>query len=90
MIIRHINDEFECIQFVCSAGTPNRLRRGESSTRGPFISQNSSVTEAPSDEVEQEQEVDDDAEPARVESYVILILPISNQHVEMLFRLHSY
>lgn len=48
------------------SGTPNRLRRGESTSRGPFISQNSSVTEAPSDEVEQEQEQDDDAEPARV------------------------
>lgn len=47
-------------------GTPNRLRRGESSTRGPFISQTSSVTEAPSDEVEAEQEADDDVEPARV------------------------
>lgn len=48
-------------------GTPNRVRRGESSSgRAPFISQNSSVTEAPSDEIEQEQEVDEDAEPARV------------------------
>lgn len=53
-------------------GTPNRLRRGESTTgRGPFISQTSSVTEAPSDEVEQEQEADDDAEPARVTSLVL-------------------
>lgn len=50
-----------------STGTPNRARRGESTTgRTPFISQNSSVTEAPSDEIEQEQEVDEDAEPARV------------------------
>lgn len=32
----------------------------------PFISQNSSVTEAPSDEVEPEQEGDEDAEPTRV------------------------
>ncbi|XP_037032790.1 potassium voltage-gated channel subfamily KQT member 1-like isoform X1 [Bradysia coprophila] len=49
------------------SGTPNRVRRGESSSgRTPFISQNSSVTEAPSDEIEQEQEVDEDAEPARV------------------------
>lgn len=47
------------------------MRRGESTTRGPFVSQNSSVTEAPSDEVEAEQEADDDAEPARVTSYVI-------------------
>lgn len=48
-------------------GTPNRGRRGESTSgRTPFISQNSSVTEAPSDEIEPEQEVDDDAEPARV------------------------
>lgn len=51
-------------------GTPNRMRRGESSTRGQFVSQNSSVTEAASDEVEPEQEADDDAEPARVTSYV--------------------
>lgn len=49
-------------------GTPSRLRRGESTTRGPFISQTSSVTEAPSDEVEQEQDADDDVEPARVTS----------------------
>lgn len=57
-----------------SAGTPNRLRRGESTSggRGPFISQTSSVTEAPSDEVEQEQEADDDVEPPRVTSYVHL------------------
>lgn len=45
------------------------MARGESSTsRGPFISQTSSVTEAPSDDVEQEQEADDDVEPARVTS----------------------
>lgn len=52
----------------CFTGTPNRGRRGgeSSSGRAPFISQNSSVTEAPSDEIEQEQEVDDDVEPARV------------------------
>lgn len=31
-----------------------------------FVSQNSSVTEAPSDEVEQEQENDDEQETARV------------------------
>lgn len=55
-------------RFFC-AGTPNRMARGESSTsRGPFISQTSSVTEAPSDDVEQEQEADDDVEPARVTS----------------------
>lgn len=46
-------------------GTPNRARRGES-VRGCFVSQNSSVTEAPSDEVEPEQEPDDEIEPARV------------------------
>jgi hypothetical protein len=34
--------------------------------RQPFISQTSSVTEAPSDEVEAEQEGDEDVEPARV------------------------
>uniref|UniRef100_A0A336MUT2 Potassium voltage-gated channel subfamily KQT member 1 n=1 Tax=Culicoides sonorensis TaxID=179676 RepID=A0A336MUT2_CULSO len=47
------------------AGTPNRARRGDS-VRGCFVSQNSSVTEAPSDEVEPEQEPDDEIEPARV------------------------
>lgn len=48
-------------------GTPNRARRGES-VRGCFVSQNSSVTEAPSDEVEPEPEpeADDEIEPARV------------------------
>lgn len=52
--------------FVCDkTGTPNRARRGES-VRGCFVSQNSSVTEAPSDEVEPEQEPDDEIEPARV------------------------
>lgn len=34
--------------------------------RQPFISQTSSVTEAPSDDVEAEQEGDEDVEPARV------------------------
>ena len=34
--------------------------------RQPFMSQTSSVTEAPSDEVEAEQEGDEDVEPARV------------------------
>lgn len=34
--------------------------------RQPFVSQTSSVTEAPSDEVEAEQEGDEDVEPARV------------------------
>lgn len=34
--------------------------------RQPFITQTSSVTEAPSDEVEAEQEGDEDVEPARV------------------------
>lgn len=41
--------------------------------RQPFISQTSSVTEAPSDEVEAEQEGDDDVEPARVTQYVMLV-----------------
>lgn len=49
--------------FNSIQGTPNRLRRGD---RGMFVSQNSSVTEAPSDEVEQEQENDDEQETARV------------------------
>ncbi|XP_055384258.1 potassium voltage-gated channel subfamily KQT member 1-like isoform X2 [Condylostylus longicornis] len=48
------------------AGTPNRVRKNEQITRAPFVSQNSSVTEAPSDEVEPEQEQDEDPEPARV------------------------
>ncbi|CAO1398778.1 unnamed protein product [Diamesa serratosioi] len=42
---------------------PQTGRRGR---ERPFISQNSSVTEAPSDEVEPEQEGDEDAEPTRV------------------------
>ncbi|XP_055591191.1 potassium voltage-gated channel subfamily KQT member 1-like [Uranotaenia lowii] len=48
-----------------AAGTPSRTRRNDPN-RGAFVSQNSSVTEAPSDEVEQEPEQDDEAEPARV------------------------
>ncbi|XP_037906052.1 potassium voltage-gated channel subfamily KQT member 1-like isoform X2 [Hermetia illucens] len=49
------------------AGTPNRVRKSDQiGGRGPFVSQNSSVTEAPSDEVEAEQEADEDPEPARV------------------------
>jgi len=35
------------------------------------------VTEAPSDDVEQEQENDDEAEPARVTTYKILYIVIS-------------
>lgn len=57
-----------CVQFgilLLFTGTPNRARRGES-VRGCFVSQNSSVTEAPSDEVEAEPEADDEIEPARV------------------------
>lgn len=41
------------------------MRRGESTNRGP-ISQNSSVTEAPSDDIDPDQDPDDDIEPARV------------------------
>lgn len=52
------------MNIVSLAGTPNRSRKIES--RGPFVSQNSSVTEAPSDEVEVEQEQDDEQEPVRV------------------------
>lgn len=52
-------------------GTPNRVRRGEPSTRGAFVSQTSSITEAPSDEVEPEQEGDEEQETARVTTYVI-------------------
>ncbi|XP_040162559.1 potassium voltage-gated channel subfamily KQT member 1-like isoform X3 [Anopheles arabiensis] len=48
-----------------SAGTPLRTRRNDPN-RGVFVSQNSSVTEAPSDEVEAEPEPDDEPEPARV------------------------
>ncbi|XP_065081234.1 potassium voltage-gated channel subfamily KQT member 1-like isoform X1 [Ochlerotatus camptorhynchus] len=48
-----------------AAGTPSRTRRNDPN-RGAFVSQNSSVTEAPSDEVEAEPEADDDPEPARV------------------------
>ncbi|XP_058833614.1 potassium voltage-gated channel subfamily KQT member 1-like isoform X2 [Topomyia yanbarensis] len=52
-----------------AAGTPSRIRRNDPN-RGAFVSQNSSVTEAPSDEVEAEQEAepeqDDEPEPARV------------------------
>uniref|UniRef100_A0A182M4I6 Potassium channel voltage dependent KCNQ C-terminal domain-containing protein n=1 Tax=Anopheles culicifacies TaxID=139723 RepID=A0A182M4I6_9DIPT len=48
-----------------SAGTPLRTRRNDPN-RGVFVSQNSSVTEAPSDEVEPEPEPDDEPEPARV------------------------
>ncbi|XP_058461844.1 potassium voltage-gated channel subfamily KQT member 1-like isoform X2 [Malaya genurostris] len=48
-----------------AAGTPSRTRRNDLN-RGAFVSQNSSVTEAPSDEVEAEPEQDDEAEPARV------------------------
>lgn len=48
--------------IVVISGTPNRSRREPS--RSQFVSQTSSVTEAPSDEVEQEG--DDDAEPARL------------------------
>ncbi|XP_058054862.1 potassium voltage-gated channel subfamily KQT member 4-like [Anopheles bellator] len=47
------------------AGTPQRTRRNDPN-RGVFVSQNSSVTEAPSDEVEAEPEPDDEPEPARV------------------------
>ncbi|KFB51342.1 AGAP011113-PA-like protein [Anopheles sinensis] len=47
------------------AGTPLRTRRNDPN-RGVFVSQNSSVTEAPSDEVEAEPEPDDEPEPARV------------------------
>lgn len=50
---------------IVLVGTPNRARRGDT-VRGCFVSQNSSVTEAPSDEVEPEQEADDEIEPARV------------------------
>lgn len=53
------------IELSIQIGTPNRGRRGET-VRGCFVSQNSSVTEAPSDEVEPEQEADDEIEPARV------------------------
>ncbi|XP_055622153.1 potassium voltage-gated channel subfamily KQT member 1-like [Toxorhynchites rutilus septentrionalis] len=49
-----------------AAGTPSRTRRNDSTNRGAFVSQNSSLTEAPSDEVEQEPEADDEPEPARV------------------------
>uniref|UniRef100_A0A182Q7D4 Potassium channel voltage dependent KCNQ C-terminal domain-containing protein n=1 Tax=Anopheles farauti TaxID=69004 RepID=A0A182Q7D4_9DIPT len=45
--------------------TPLRTRRNDPN-RGVFVSQNSSVTEAPSDEVEAEPEPDDEPEPARV------------------------
>ncbi|XP_050092014.1 potassium voltage-gated channel subfamily KQT member 4-like [Anopheles aquasalis] len=54
-----------------SGGTPLRTRRNDPN-RGMFVSQNSSVTEAPSDEVEAEPEPepepepDDEPEPARV------------------------
>ncbi|XP_055535411.1 potassium voltage-gated channel subfamily KQT member 1-like [Wyeomyia smithii] len=48
-----------------AAGTPSRTRRNDPN-RGAFVSQNSSVTEAPSDEVEAEPEPDDEPEPARV------------------------
>nr|XP_019537728.2 potassium voltage-gated channel subfamily KQT member 4-like isoform X1 [Aedes albopictus]XP_029730779.1 potassium voltage-gated channel subfamily KQT member 4-like isoform X1 [Aedes albopictus] len=48
-----------------AAGTPSRTRRNDPN-RGAFVSQNSSVTEAPSDEVEAEPEADDEPEPARV------------------------
>lgn len=44
----------------------SRLRSTGRPKRQPFISQTSSVTEAPSDEVEAEQEADEDVEPARV------------------------
>ncbi|EDS36957.1 conserved hypothetical protein [Culex quinquefasciatus] len=47
------------------SGTPSRTRRNDPN-RGAFVSQNSSVTEAPSDEVEAEPEPDDEPEPARV------------------------
>lgn len=73
-----------CFRPWCIPGTPGRrtdrdagtTTAGGSSTtttRGIFVSQNSSVTEAPSDEVEPEQEQDDDAEPARVTTWVFSI-----------------
>lgn len=63
-----------CSFFHPFLGTPNRNRREKETTRGIFASQTSSVTEGASDEVEQseqmeqDQEGDDDAEPARVTS----------------------
>ncbi|KAL5290059.1 KCNQ1 family protein [Megaselia abdita] len=66
-ISQAIRSESEDVVFYTEeprAGTPNRSRKLES--RGPFVSQNSSVTEAPSDEVEAEPEQDDDQEPVRV------------------------
>lgn len=55
--------------------------------RQPFITQTSSVTEAPSDEVEAEQEGDEDVEPARVTQSVDPATPIC-QHLQ-LFRFVS-
>uniref|UniRef100_A0A1B0C959 Potassium voltage-gated channel subfamily KQT member 1 n=1 Tax=Lutzomyia longipalpis TaxID=7200 RepID=A0A1B0C959_LUTLO len=55
-------------------GTPNRNKREKDVSRGIFTSQTSSVTEVASDEVEQSEQMeqdregDDDAEPARVTS----------------------
>lgn len=61
--------EINAIILVCILltllGTPLRTRRNDPN-RGVFVSQNSSVTEAPSDEVEAEPEPDDEPEPARV------------------------
>ncbi|CRL03997.1 CLUMA_CG017115, isoform A [Clunio marinus] len=52
--------ESEVIYYMDEPHAPGSRKRQ------PFISQTSSVTEAPSDEVEAEQEGDEDVEPARV------------------------
>lgn len=50
--------------FFFLIGTPNRSRKFDN--RGVFVSQNSSVTEAPSDEIDAEQDEQDEPEPMRV------------------------
>lgn len=58
-VVVDINLTYDFLDFYLldSTGRPKRQ---------PFITQTSSVTEAPSDEVEAEQEGDEDVEPARV------------------------
>uniref|UniRef100_A0A182SMV6 Potassium channel voltage dependent KCNQ C-terminal domain-containing protein n=1 Tax=Anopheles maculatus TaxID=74869 RepID=A0A182SMV6_9DIPT len=61
----HSEPEVDTQSWSRDERTPLRTRRNDPN-RGVFVSQNSSVTEAPSDEVEPEPEPDDEPEPARV------------------------